>query len=94
MSKDSNKPIDPADELLPEYDFSDKQGVRGKYHQAYKQGHWVRIVHEDQTVTVVRYELEEGAVLLEPDVRKYFPNSASVNNALRKLIELFPHERG
>ena len=76
--------------MLPEYDFSNQQGVRGKYHQAYQAGHIVRVINEDQTVTVTRFELEEGAVLLEPDVRRYFPDSESVNNDLRKLIELFP----
>jgi hypothetical protein len=25
-----------ADEMLPEYDFTDKTGVRGKYYQAYQ----------------------------------------------------------
>ncbi len=78
------------DDMQPEYDFSNKKGVRGKYHQAYKKGHTVRITNEDGTVTVMRFELEEGAVLLEPDVRKYFPDSESVNRSLRKLIELFP----
>ncbi len=80
------------DDMLPEYDFTNKKGVRGKYHEAYKKGHTVRITNEDQTVSVMHYELEEGAVLLDPDVRKYFPDSESVNNALRKLIEIFSHQ--
>ncbi len=90
MSADTKKTNPPSDEMLPEYDFSGKKGVRGKYHETYQQGHTVRVTNEDGSVTVVRYELEEGAVLLEPDVRKYFPNSESVNRALRKIIELFP----
>ncbi len=91
MSNDSYKPEgNQINDMLPEYDFSNKKGVRGKYHQVYKKGHTVRITNEDGTVTVTRFELEEGAVLLEPDVRKYFPGLESVNNALRKLIELFP----
>jgi hypothetical protein len=37
------------DDLLPEYDFS--KGVRGKHHQAYRQGHSVTISHQDGTTT-------------------------------------------
>ncbi|HGJ66142.1 TPA: hypothetical protein ENS27_12290 [bacterium] len=33
---------------------------------------------------------EDGAVMLEPDVKEYFPDSESVNNALRSLISLIP----
>ncbi len=80
--------------MLPEYDFSGKKGQRGKYHQAYERGHTVRIVQEDGSVTTQYFTLEDGAVLLEPDVREYFPNSGSVNEALRGLIKLIPHERG
>lgn len=78
--------------MLPEYDFSGKKGVRGKYHRAYQQGHTVRIPEEDGTVTTQYFTLEEGAVLLEPDVREYFPDSASVNQALRGLIGLIPRQ--
>ncbi len=34
------------------------------------------------------YTLEDGAVLLEPDVREYFPDSQAVNQTLRSLIAL------
>jgi hypothetical protein len=37
---------------------------------------------------VQHVKLEEGTVLLEPDVRKYFPDSDAVNSALRCLIPL------
>jgi len=82
-------------EMLPEYDFSGKKGIRGKYQHAYQQGHTVRIHQEDGSVTTQYFTLEEGAVLLAPDVREYFPNSESVNQALRRLIgllELIPHK--
>jgi hypothetical protein len=48
MSKTNYTPsnID-EDDLLPEYDFS--RGVRGKHHQAYRQGHSVTISHQDGT---------------------------------------------
>ena len=82
-------------DMLPEYDFSGKKGVRGKYYQAYQQGHTVRIHQEDGSITTQYFTLEEGAVLLAPDVRKYFPDSESVNLALRRLIgliEVLPHK--
>lgn len=79
-------------EMLPEYDFSGKKGVRGKYYQAYRQGHSVRIIQEDGSVTTRYFTLEDGAVVLAPDVRKYFPDSDSVNQALRGLIQLIPKE--
>ena len=78
------------DDLLPEYDFTGKQGVRGKYYRNYQQGHTVRVYQEDGSVTVQYFTLEEGAVMLEPEIKKYFPDSESVNKALRSLIELIP----
>ncbi|MCL4832632.1 MAG: hypothetical protein KJZ86_09335 [Caldilineaceae bacterium] len=79
-------------DMLPEYDFSGKKGVRGKYYQAYRQGHTVRVIQEDGSATSQYFTLEDGAVLLAPDVRKYFPDSDSVNQALRGLIQLIPQE--
>lgn len=52
--------------MRAEYDFTGKKGVRGKYAQAYRQGHTVRITKEAGTVSVQYFTLEEGAVLLEP----------------------------
>jgi hypothetical protein len=81
------------DDLLPEYDFKGKKGVRGKYAKALKQGYSIRVINEDKTVTVRQFVLKENAVVLDPDVQVYFPDSKSVNHALRTLIELIP-ERG
>lgn len=80
-------------EMRPEYDFTNVKGVRGKYYQAYQQGHTVKIQQEDGTVTTQYFTLEDGAVMLEPDVREYFPDSEAVNRALRTLITLVPHKR-
>jgi hypothetical protein len=79
---------EPIEEMLPEYDFSGKKGVRGKYYRAYRQGHSVRIHRANGTVSVKSFTLADGAVMLEPDVKKHFPDSRSVNKALRALI---PH---
>jgi hypothetical protein len=78
-------------EMLPEYDF--RGGVRGKHARAYRQGHAVKVHHPDGTTTVQYFTLADGAVMLEPDVQEYFPDSQAVNRALRTLIELIPSKR-
>src|ERR1700754_1115357 len=78
-----------AEDMLPEYDFKNmKGGVRGKYSEAYRSGHTVEIHKTDGTNIVQHFKLEDGAVILEPDVRKYFPDADSVNTALRCLIPI------
>lgn len=78
-------------DILPEYDFTG--GVRGKHAKQYETGHRVRVHKADGSVTVQHFTLEDGAVLLEPDVREYFSDSESVNRALRSLISLAPRKR-
>lgn len=78
-------------DMLPEYDF--RNGVRGKHYKAYREGHTVKIHKSDGTTVVHYFTLEDGAVMLEPDVREYFPDSEAVNNALRSLITLIPEKR-
>ena len=81
------------DDMRPEYDFQNmKGGVRGKYCEAYRAGHTVKIHRADGTTIVQHFQLEDGAVLLEPDVRRYFPDSEAVNKALRCLIPLLPNK--
>lgn len=79
------------DEMLPIYDFSG--GVRGKHAQAYERGHRVIIHRTDGSIEVQEFALPEGAILLDPDVRKYFPDAESVNRALRGLIRLIPSQQ-
>ena len=80
--------------MRAEYDLASiGNGVRGKYDQVYHAGHTVKIHREDGATIVQHFELEDGAVILEPDVREYFPDSAAVNNALRCLIPLMPKKR-
>jgi uncharacterized protein YdiU (UPF0061 family) len=82
------------DDMLPEYDFASmKGGVRGKYYKAYREGHTVEIHKADGTTSVQYFRLEDGAVMLEPDVREYFPDSEAVNRALRALIAIAPRGR-
>jgi hypothetical protein len=83
-----------GDEMRPEYDFSSMKGaVRGKYFKAYRAGHKVVIHNEDGTTSIQYFKLEDGAVLLAPDVRKYFTSSESVNKALRSLIAIIPTKK-
>jgi len=71
-------------EMRPEYDFSG--GVRGKHHTRYREGHVVRILSEEGRVTVRYFTKKDGAVMLDPDVRIRFPDSESVNRALRGVM--------
>jgi hypothetical protein len=89
MKKEKNsKSQEQNDEMLPEYDF--RGGVRGKHSKSYRRGHSVTVHKTDGTTSVQHFKLEEGAVMLEPDVREYFPDSETVNKALRGLITLLP----
>ena len=72
--------------MRAEYDFS--KGERGKFYRPLDKGYTVRIHRDDGTTVVNHYTLAEGTVLLAPDVREYFSDSESVNEALRSLIQL------
>ena len=56
--------------MKKEYDFTGVTGIRGKYHEAYRKGHTATVHNDDGTATVHYFTQEEGAVMLEPDVRK------------------------
>lgn len=75
-------------EMRAEYDF--RGGVRGKYYQAMQSGYTITIRKADGTTEVREVKPHRDAVILEPDVRKFFPDSKAVNRALRGLIELMP----
>ena len=90
MKKANNIPEDYDDGMLPEYNFAGKKGVRGKYYRDMRKGYTVRIHNEDGTVTEKHY----GPIItLDPDFAAYFPDSESVNNALRTLIALVPEKQ-
>ncbi len=76
------------DEMRTEYDFSG--GVRGKHYRAMQSGYTITIHREDGTTVTKEVKPREGTVLLDPDVRQYFPDSESVNQTLRSLITLIP----
>ena len=73
-----------TEEMREEYDFS--EGVRGKHYRAYRAGHLVRVEKADGSVEERHFTLEDGAVMLDPDLKDEFPDSESVNRALRSLL--------
>jgi hypothetical protein len=80
--------------MKAEYGFSNMKGaVRGKYYKAYRKGHMINIHKADGITQIQYFKLEDGAVMLEPDVRKYFVSSESVNRALRSLIAIIPEKK-
>lgn len=72
--------------MRAEFDFS--KAERGKFYRPMDKGYTVHVTKKDGTVEVNHYILAEGTVLLAPDVLEYFPDSESVNDALRLLIQL------
>jgi hypothetical protein len=70
------------DEMKAEYDFRGKKGVRGKYHEAMKNG-YTTIIHKSDGTTET---IETRPIFLEQDLKAHFPTSESVNQALRGLI--------
>ena len=90
MKKTMNKSSE-NNEMRAEYDF--KGGVRGKHHQAMQAGYTITVYKADGSTVVKKVTPQKGTVFLEPDVQTYFPDSESVNTALRSLISLIPAQR-
>ena len=78
-------------EMRPEYGSS--RGVRGQHWRAMQAGYTIRVHKADGTIVVKDVMPKKNAVLLEPDVQAHFPDSKSVNRALRCLIPLLPKKR-
>jgi hypothetical protein len=75
-----------VNDMRAEYDFTG--GVRGKHYRALQAGYAVTVHRADGTTIVREVTPKEGAVIIEPDIRTYFPDSKAVNKALRCLIPL------
>lgn len=80
MSENEHRP----DEMREEYDFS--AGVRGKHYKSWRAGHTVVVTKADGSIEQRHFTLQDGAVMLDPDLRVRFPDSESVNMALRSLV--------
>jgi hypothetical protein len=87
MKTNNSKSLQEND-MRPEYDFTG--GVRGKHAKAYNNGHSVTIHKTDGTSVVEHFMSENNIIVLEEDVQEYFPDSETVNRALRSLISLIP----
>ena len=87
MKKEISRPVKAGDDdMRPEYDF--RGAARGKHYKPLHKGYTVHIHKPDGTTVVEHYKIAAGTVMLQPDVRKHFPDSESVNTALRSLITL------
>jgi hypothetical protein len=92
MKKATAKTVQVEDsEMRTEYDFTG--GVRGKHFKTMQAGYTITIHRADGTTVVKEVKPAEGTIVLAPDVRVYFPDSASVNTALRSLIARIPGRR-
>ena len=81
-----------ASGMRREYDFAG--GVRGKHYHALQGGYTITIHGADGMTVVKEVKPTAGAIILEPELRKYFPSSESVNSTLRTLIKLIPSQPG
>lgn len=79
-----------TDDIEP-VDFS--RGVRGKHLEVGKKGYTVKVHRENGTTVIHKFVPEKGAIILDDDVRNYFPDANAVNYALRGLIKLMPLSR-
>jgi hypothetical protein len=79
MSKTKTNRSEKSDEMRAEYDF--RGAARGKFYKPLEKGYTVRIEKSNGATVVKHITLKEGTVMLAPDLRKYFPNSESVNRA-------------
>jgi hypothetical protein len=72
-------------------DFS--SGVRGKHLSASNKGYTVKVHREHETTAIHKFVPEKGAIVLDEDVRNFFPDAQAVNSTLRGLIKLLPQSR-
>ncbi|TAH50993.1 MAG: hypothetical protein EYC68_12220 [Chloroflexota bacterium] len=78
-----------SDELSAEYDLSKLKGrVRGKFAGQMANGYTVTIHHTDGTKTVKSFGPTQNPIVLDPDIKEYFPDSKAVNQALRALVRI------
>jgi hypothetical protein len=74
-----------------EYAF--RRGVRGKHYKAMQAGYTITIHKSDGTTMVKDVMPKEGALVLDPEIQAYFPDSDSANRTLRREIPLLPKKR-
>ncbi len=72
------------EEMRSEYDFTG--GVRGKHHNLLRNGHKTVVTKADGSTVITETKL----IALAPDLQSYFPDTKSVERALRGLVALVP----
>jgi hypothetical protein len=78
------KTVKKGDDMRAEYDFSN--GIRGKHHKKLRDGHKTIVTKSDGSVVLSETKL----IAIAPDLQSYFPDSKSVDRALRGLVALLP----
>ncbi len=91
MKKATSKHPKAVKDMRAEYDFTG--GVRGKHAHALRQGYTIEIHHPDGTMVIEEVKPAEGVIILDSDVREYFPDSQAVNETLRALVKLIPGQK-
>ena len=81
-----HKTVEKENEMRAEYDFSN--GIRGKHTKKLRDGHKTIVTKSDGSVVVSETKL----IAIAPDLQSYFPDSKSVDRALRGLIALLPEQ--
>jgi hypothetical protein len=66
-------------EMLPHYDFTG--AVKGKHYKKFREGINIRVLESGESLKLIT---------LDDDVKSVFPDSKSVNDALRHIIAAIP----
>ena len=80
-------------DVPPEFDFGGNNRIRGKHAQAMRAGYSIHVEMEDGSLQVQDFPNQPNTIILDSDVRTYFPTSESVNKVLRALIALIPEKK-
>ena len=89
MSKNrKSQSKDEIEDMLPHYDFS--KGKHMGYHKKFSKGIAITILSEDDKPIRSKFMYPKGIIVLDEDVKNIFPDSKSVNDALRHIIAAIP----
>lgn len=79
MKKSVKKNSKKEPEMLPHYDFS--EAVVGKHYRKFREGVNIKLLEGGKSVQLIA---------LDDDLQSIFPDSKSVNDALRHIIAAIP----
>lgn len=78
-------------EEIPPINFTG--GIRGKHRIACQNGYQIHVEQADGSVIIHKFLPDKSAIILDDDIKQYFPDAPAVNAALRGLINLVPQRR-